>query len=130
MRLRHADRQPVDSVGVELGDLVLRRLEQEDPVGPVRADRDRLDLLLDRRVQRIELRERVRLLRSGRDGLGQCGCTRAAVRVPVVDLGGVGTTLDGEPLHELYLFGRIRREPVDRDHGVQPELAHDAQVPP
>ena len=51
--------------------LSARRLEQEDAVGAVDALRDRLDLVRDRRVERIEEVERVRLVGGCDDRLGE-----------------------------------------------------------
>src|SRR6266516_3919547 len=128
MRLGHADRQQVDSGLLELLDLVARSLQQEDPVGAVDPLRDRLDLLLDGGVERVEEVE-VRRLVGGRDNrFGQRGGARAALREPVVDLCGVSALLERELADELDLLGRVAREAVDRDHGVDAELAYDAEV--
>ena len=129
VRLRHADRQPVEPEPVELLDLLLGRRQEEDPVRAVDTRRDRLDLLLDRRVERIDEVERVRLLGRGDDGLGERRSSRAAFLEGVVHLRGVGAVLDRERAQPFDFVLGVAREAVDRNDRVQAELANDSEMP-
>src|SRR5437016_6080559 len=57
VRLRHADRQLVEANALELLDLLPCSRLKQDAVAPVDARHDRLDLALDRIVERIDGRE-------------------------------------------------------------------------
>src|SRR4051812_37973864 len=91
--LGHADRQGVEPGLVEQLDLCACGGLKEDPVGPVGTFCNRLNLVLDRGVQRIEVVERGRFLRSRDRRLGQRGRAGAAAGEAVVHLGGVGAVL-------------------------------------
>ena len=110
VRLRHADRQAVEAVRGVLLDLVLRGLEEEDALGAVDALRDRLDLGVDRRVDRIGVLELVRVVGRVDDGLRERGRARAAALERLVQLGRVRAVLEREPADELDLVVRCRRE--------------------
>src|SRR3954447_24305755 len=84
--LRHADRQLVEADALELGDLLARGGLEEDPVATVDTRHDRLDLSLDRLVERIDRRELGRLLRGGNHGFGERRSTFAALDHGLVPL--------------------------------------------
>ena len=122
MRLRHADRQPVEPVRGVLLDLVLGRLQEDDAAGAVDLSRDRLDLGVDRRVERIGVLERVRVVGGVGDGLGERRRAFAAPLECLVQLGRVRAVLEREPTDELDLLVRVAGEAVDRDDGPEAEL--------
>src|SRR5918999_3264930 len=72
--LRHADGQLVESLRREGLDLLLRGREEDDAVGAVDARADRLHLLVDRRLGRVDGREAAQLV------WGVCDSLRRACR--------------------------------------------------
>src|SRR5579864_4098607 len=128
VRLRHADRELVEADALELLDLLARGRLQEDPVAAVHPRHYRLDLPLDRVVQRIDGGEVGRLLRGRDDRLRELGRALAATYDRLVRLGRERAVRDRDPPDLLDLLVGVGREAVDRDDRVQPELADRRQV--
>ena len=98
-------------------------------VGAVDARRDRLDLRLDRSVDRVRELELVRLVGRVDDRLRERRRALAAALERLVQLGGVRAVLEREPADELDLLVRVAGEAVDRDDRPQPEPGDDLEVP-
>src|SRR5256714_9415657 len=123
VRLRHADRELVEADALDLIDLLARRGLQEDPVASVDTRHDRLDLALDRVVERIDRGEARRLLGRSDDGLGERCRALAALDDRLVRLGRDGAVGKRNLADLLDLLVRVRGETVDGDDGVEAELA-------
>ena len=78
-------------------------------VGAVGSLCNRVDLRLDRCVERIEVVERGRLLGGGDHRLGEGSRALAAAFEALVHLGGVGPVLEREAADQLDLLLRRRR---------------------
>src|SRR5207249_4268220 len=124
----HADRQIMKPHFGELLNLPLCRRQEEDPVRAVDALRDRLDLGLDRGVERIDVVERIRLVRRGHDGFGQRSSAGAPLLEGVVHFGRKGPVLEGESPQAVDLLVGVAGESVDRHDSLQSELSHDPEV--
>src|SRR5919204_104662 len=108
----------------------LRISEEADgpPLGAVDALRDRLDLRLDRRVERVDVLELRALVRGSDDRLGQRRRALAALHHGLVQLRRVGAVRERDLADELQLVVRVAGEAIDGDDGVQAELAHDPEM--
>src|SRR3954470_81247 len=126
--LRHADREIGEADALELGNLLARGGLEEDPVATVDTRHYRLDLSLDRLVERIDGREIGRLLRGGDHGFGERRSAFAPVDHRLVPLGREGAVCERDLADLLNLLVSVSRETVDGDHGVETEPADGREV--
>ena len=129
MGLRHADGK-VTETGLREGlRLLSGRRKQLDPVRAVHAPSDRVDLLLERRVQGVDVVELVLELGGVHDRVRERRGARPSLLERVVDLRRVRPEIERELLDELDLRLRVAGEAVDRDDRTEPEAADDPEMP-
>ena len=115
MRLRHADREVSEAEPLVGRDLRARLVGVVDAVGAVHALSDRLDLLLDRGLERIEEAEGPSLVAGAADGGGQRAAPLPAFREDLAHLRREGARGEGALYDQRVLAVGVGREAVDRD---------------
>ena len=123
MRLRHADRQFVESQPIVERDLLLGLRRIFHSRAAVYLAHDRLDLFLDAHVQRIKELKLARLLAGGDHRLAQRHRARAAFGPVIGHHGIVRAGLHRHLANQLDFRGRIMLEAVHRHHHRNSELS-------
>ena len=128
MSLRHADGKFVESEIGEFANLAFGFGKVDDAIGAIDFLRDRLDLLFDRGLDRIEMPEIRRLLASLHDGAcGRFG-TFSAVHPALERNRGEGPGRFGPMLNHFDLVVVVENEAVNRVHDRNAEFAHVLDV--
>src|SRR2546425_4896386 len=128
MRLRHAHWQGPHAALSQPVDTLLAFGQELDVGRTVQAPRQRLDLLANWRIGRIERGKVAAILRGTQHCLGELDRSLATVAEAVVDNRSIGAEVLRELRQEVKLAFGVARESVDAHHGAHAEGLDDVNV--